>query len=441
MMQIMKPHVALLASPGMGHVIPVLELAKRLTNHHNLHVTVFVVSSDQNTSVEQLSQLVINSPNEKLLHDVVLLRSDPDMSGLVDPDASIVTKILVMMRVCLSSLRSNISSMKFRPTALIVDLFGTEAMAVADEFEMLKYVFITTNAWYVATSIYTPTVEENVLDDHTNRKLPLKIPGCRPVRFEDTIEPFLYRNDPVFKWYLSLGMGMTKADGVLVNTWEDLESKSLEALRDTKMLGHIAKGPVYPIGPLARPVGPPPVLGNDDVLDWLDKQPAESVIYVSFGSGGTLSSKQMIELAWGLEMSQQRFIWVVRPPSDSDASGSYLTAEKGPAGFSDYLPDGFVDRTHNKMNAAMLTEEFGVAVRSKEWPSSEMIVERDEIEMMVRRIMVDNEGGEMRYRVKQLKISALKASSQGGSSYNSLSRLAIECESSLQCLKVKAQGG
>ncbi|KAK3224053.1 hypothetical protein Dsin_011078 [Dipteronia sinensis] len=68
----MKPHVALLASPGMGHVIPVLELAKRLTNHHNLHVTVFVVSFDQNTSVEQLSELVINSPNEKLLHDISL---------------------------------------------------------------------------------------------------------------------------------------------------------------------------------------------------------------------------------------------------------------------------------------------------------------------------------------------------------------------------------
>ncbi|KAK3224055.1 hypothetical protein Dsin_011080 [Dipteronia sinensis] len=414
------------------------------------------------------------------------------MSGLVDPDASIVTKILVMMRVCLPSLRSNISSMKFRPTALIVDLFGTEAMAVADEFEMLKFLFIATNAWYVATSIYTPTIEENVLDDHTNRKLPLKIPGCRPVRFENTIEPFLYRNDPIFNWYLSLGMDMTKADGVLVNTWEDLESKSLEALRDTNMLGHIAKAPVYPIGPLIRPVGPPPVLGNDDVLDWLDKQPAESVLYVSFGSGGTLSSKQMIELACGLELSQQRYIWVVRPPSDSDASGSYLTAEKGPAGFSDYLPDGFLNRTHNvglmvpmwapqaqilghpsiggflshcgwnstlesivngvpmiawplyaeqKLNAAMLTEEFEIAVRSKEWPSSEKILERDEIEMMVRRIMVDKEGDEMRHRVKQLKNSAIKASSQGGSSYNSLSRLAIECESSLQCLKVNAQGG
>ncbi|KAI9166042.1 hypothetical protein LWI28_025230 [Acer negundo] len=267
-------------------------------------------------------------------------------SGLIDPDASIVTKILVMMRMCLPHLRSNISSMKFRPTALILDLFGTEAMAVADEFEMLKYMFIATNAWYVATSIYTPIVEEHVLDDHTNRKLPLKIPGCMPVQFENIIEPFLYRNDPVFKWYLSLGMDMTKADGVLVNTWEDLESKSLEALRDTKMLGHIAKALVYPINLFARPVGLPQVFRNYSVLDWLDKQPAESVIFVSFGSGGTLSSKQMIELAWGLEMSQQRFIWVVRPPSDSDASGSYVTTEKGPARLSDYLPDGFVNMTH-----------------------------------------------------------------------------------------------
>ncbi|KAH7566450.1 hypothetical protein ACOSP7_022943 [Xanthoceras sorbifolium] len=483
----MKPHVALLASPGMGHVIPVLELGKRLSTHHNLHVTVFVVACDN--SLQQTSQL-LNSTNHENLLDILLLRSG-DISGLVDSDASIVTKILVMMRVSLSSLRSAISAMKCRPTALIVDLFGTEAMAVADEFNMLKYVFITTNAWYVATSIYAATVDKKVLDEHTNQKLPLKIPGCTPVRFEDTIEPLLYRNDAVFYWYIRLGMDMTTADGILVNTWEDLESKSLGALRDTKMLGRIAKAPVYPIGPLARPVGPPPVSRKDAVLDWLDKQPTESVIYVSFGSGGTLPAKQMIELAWGLEQSQQRFIWVVRPPSDHDASGSYLTADNGSAGFSDYLPDGFLKRTHNvglvvpmwapqaqilghpsvggflshcgwnstlesimngvamvawplyaeqKMNAAMLTEELRVAIRSKVWPS-ERTVERDEIEMMVRRIMVDKEGLAIRNRVKQMKNSAIKASSEGGSSYNSLSQVAVDCETSLQCLKAMAQGG
>ncbi|KAI3961951.1 hypothetical protein MKX01_022491, partial [Papaver californicum] len=54
---------------------------------------------------------------------------------------------------------------------------------------------------------------------------------------------------------------------------------------------------------------------KNSCLDWLNKQPSRSVIFVSFGSGGTLTANQITELAWGLEKSQQRFLWVVRAPT------------------------------------------------------------------------------------------------------------------------------
>jgi hydroquinone glucosyltransferase len=38
---------------------------------------------------------------------------------------------------------------------------------------------------------------------------------------------------------------------------------------------------------------------------------------VSFGSGGTLSQNQLNELALGLELSGQKFLWVLRAPSPS----------------------------------------------------------------------------------------------------------------------------
>ncbi|KAK3224056.1 hypothetical protein Dsin_011081 [Dipteronia sinensis] len=483
-MQITKPHAALLASPGMGHLIPVLELGNRLVNHHNLHVTVFVVAAADITA-EKISQLLDSSPNDHL--DVMLLPSI-DISCIVGPDTNMVTKIAVAMHESLPALRSAISGMKIRPTALIVDLFGTGAMSIADEFEMLKYVFIASNAWFLATTIYAPFVDKKVLDDeHVDQKKPLKIPGCSSVRFEDTLETFLDPNDPMYHGYLSVGREISTADGILVNTWEDLEPKSLRALRDGKLLGGVAKAAVYPIGPLARTVGP---VSEYRVLEWLDIQPNESVIYVSFGSGGTLSSKQMIELAWGLELSQQKFIWVVRPPLENDVSGSFFTVGNGSMGTVDYLPDGFLNRTHNvgmvvpmwapqaqilehpsigaflshcgwnstlesitngvpmivwplyaeqKMNATMVTEELGVSVRSKGLPT-ERIVDRQEIEMMVRKVMLDKERHGIKNKVMELKNSALKASSMGGSSYNSLSQLAQDCENRLQFLKVKAQG-
>lgn len=76
-----------------------------------------------------------------------------------------------------------------------------------------------------------------------------------------------------------------------------------------------------------------------------------------------------------------------------------------------------------RMNATLLNEEFGVAVRSKVLPTKE-VVGREEIETMVRKIMEDSqEGNVLRARVKQLKCDAEKALSEGGSSYNQLSQV------------------
>jgi UDP-glucoronosyl and UDP-glucosyl transferase len=52
-------------------------------------------------------------------------------------------------------------------------------------------------------------------------------------------------------------------------------------------------------------------------------------LYVSFGSGAALTKKQMAELAFGLEMSKQRFLWMVRnPPGEENDPFAFL-----PAGF------------------------------------------------------------------------------------------------------------
>lgn len=69
------------------------------------------------------------------------------------------------------------------------------------------------------------------------------------------------------------------------------------------------------------------------------------MVFVSFGSGGALPAEQMRELALGLELSGQRFLWVVRSPSDEGAvNANYYDAEskKDPLA---YLPEGFVERT------------------------------------------------------------------------------------------------
>lgn len=463
-MESSKPHAVLLASPGLGHLIPVLELAKRLVTHHGFHVTVFAIAASA-SPVE--SQSLGSAASSKLLHVVEL--PPADISSLVDADAAVFTRIVVMMRETIPSFRAAISAMKFPPSLMIVDFFGFEALEIP-EFDMPKYTFVPSNACLLALMLYVPTLDVEVKGEYVDRAEPLQLPGCKPVRPEDVVDPMLDRRNQQYLECMRMGAGITKADGILLNTWEDLEPTTLKALRDHKAMAQFAKVPIYPVGPLTRPIGKEEA--RSELLDWLDLQPADSVIYVSFGSGGTHSSEQLAELAWGLELSQQRFIWVVRPPIENDPSGSFFTTGKGGGEHpSDYLPEGFLTRTKNvgvvvplwapqveilshpsvggflshcgwgstlesilsgvpmvawplyaerRLNATMLTEELGIAVRPEVLPTKR-VVRKEEIEKMVRKVMEENHSRE---RVKEVMNSGERALRKGGSSYNSLSQVA-----------------
>ncbi|XP_062155460.1 anthocyanidin 3-O-glucosyltransferase 5-like [Alnus glutinosa] len=456
-----KPHVVIVSSPGVGHLVCDLELGNRLVADHNFQVTFFVVLEYQATAGE--SQLIQSAKTQKLL-DIIEL-PPVDLSGQVEPNTPIFTRLTAVMREIRPTLRYAISALKPSPSALVVDVFGTPALDVAEEFHMLKYVFVT-SAWPLALMLYAPILDKEVEGEYVDQKEPIRLPGCMPVRPEDLVDPMMDRTKLEYNFFLQVGSEMRKSDGVLVNTWEDLDASTLKAMREEESYG---SAPVYAVGPLIRAVGPP--ASRSHLLDWLDEQPVESVLYISFGSLGVLSAQQITELAWGLKLSQQRFMWVLRPPSKRDAS-----ADRGDNAL-DYLPDGFLEQTHSlglvvtqwapqseilghrstggflshcgwnsslesilsgvpmiawplyaeqKMNATKLAEEVGVAVRPKVAPTRG-VVGREEIEMMVRKVMEDLEGKAMRARIKELKISGEKALTEGGSSFNAVSQLAKQC--------------
>jgi hydroquinone glucosyltransferase len=141
---------------------------------------------------------------------------------------------------------------------------------------------------------------------------------------------------------IDLGLDYLLADGFIVNTFDAMERETLVAFKELSDKG--VYPPVYAVGPFIRSVSDKAV--KHSCLRWLDDQPDGSVLYVSFGSGGTLSTEQTAELAAGLETSEQKFLWVVHFPSDKDRSAGYFgtSAEHGNDPLS-YLPEGFVERT------------------------------------------------------------------------------------------------
>ncbi|KAK7406645.1 hypothetical protein VNO78_08274 [Psophocarpus tetragonolobus] len=481
-METSKPHAVLIASPGMGHLIPMVELGKRLLTHHSFHVTIFVVTTDSQTTT---SHILRQTSNLRSLNIVVV--PPVDVSHQLPSNSPLELRILLTMLHSLPFIQYSINTNTNLPppSALIVDIFGLAAFPMARELGMLIYVYFGTSAWFSALTLYFPDMDNKIIQAHAEKHQPLHIPGCHPVRFQDNVEAFLCPGGAIFEGFLKAAKDVVTADGILINTWEDLESAATKAVREDPILGRFTKGGVYPVGPLVRSVEEKPEDGRAEVLRWLDEQPAESVIYVSFGSGGTMSEVQMREVAIGLELSEQRFIWVVRPPCENDPSGTFFDVANAGDMALDFLGEGFVKRTQGvgvvvpmwapqaeilghpatggfvthcgwnsvleslvngvpmvvwplyaeqKMNAFMLSEELGVAVRVAEEGG---LVGREQVAEVVRRVMVDREGVDVRRKVKEVKVSGEKALSEFGSSHLSLAEMRRDCQLHVQTCEPK----
>ncbi|XP_017969752.1 PREDICTED: anthocyanidin 3-O-glucosyltransferase 5 [Theobroma cacao] len=468
-----NPHLVLLSSPA--HPTPTIELGKRLVTCQSVKVTVFVSCFVK--AAAAVSKTIGSIPKTELF-DVIQL-PPADISGLVEPGHTGLTAVVSGVRVTKPAFLSAISALETPPTALIVHVYAIECLKIADELKIPKYVYTSSHAWYLALILYTPVLDEEVGGEYADKKEPFLLPGCTPVRPEDLPDPMIVQTKKDYLEFLQIGLDFPKVDGILVNTWEELQPKTLAALRDYQLLGSIVKAPIFPIGPIATE-GTAGL--KSELFYWLDKQPSGSVLYISFGSMGGLSVEQMTELSWGLELTQQRFIWVVRPPMAKTGSGSAPKFGHNADDMSSYVPEGFISRTRDRgvvvphwapqvqilshpscggffthcgwnsaieciinglpmiawplyaeqrMNATLLTEELGIAVRSQTIPSKG-VVGREEVATMVRKIFVDEEGRKIRGRVKELKLGADKAWSHGGSSYEALHEMVKHCQKSRQ---------
>ncbi|GAU16596.1 hypothetical protein TSUD_233480 [Trifolium subterraneum] len=232
-----KIHAALLASPGMGHLIPTMELAKRLTTHHGFDVTVFIVTTDSSDSDRTTTSKIIQQTSNFNGINVVVI-PPVHVSDKLDPNnPSLGLRIVLTMIESLPFIQSQILSMKFPPSVLIVDLFGTMALPMARDLHMSSYVFFATNAWFSAVNIYLPFITNEAFSRHANDHEPLLIPGCEPIRFEDTLETFVAPWGPIHEGYVEVTKEILSVDGILMNTWQDLEPGAIKAVTENEILG------------------------------------------------------------------------------------------------------------------------------------------------------------------------------------------------------------
>ncbi|TKW01216.1 hypothetical protein SEVIR_8G165700v4 [Setaria viridis] len=461
------PHVAMLATPGMGHLIPLAELAKRLAARHGATATLLTFASTASATQRAfLASLPPCVSNETL--------PPVDLSDLPH-DALIET---LMSEECARSLPAlaNILAEMRRTTrlmAFVTDFFGIDAFDIARDAGMVgrRCLFFPGSLHALTLMLHLPELVVSVPGEFRDLAEPVRLPGCVPIPGPDVISPLQDRSSPAYSLMVHLAERFLESDAILVNSFDAAEPEVAAVLRQPKP----GRPPVYHIGPLiltssdnstshASDTAPQPPRAA--CLEWLDRQPARSVIFVSFGSGGALPAEQMRELALGLELSGQHFLWVVRSPSDDGSlSGNYYDSESKKDPFA-YLPEGFVERTKDvglllpswapqievlvheatggflthcgwnstleslvhgvpmvawplyaeqRLNAVMLSEGVGAAIRLPE------MKEKKTIAAAVRELMAgEGKGAAVRAKVAELKKAAAEGLREGGAATTAL---------------------
>ncbi|GLT45864.1 hypothetical protein SLA2020_196640 [Shorea laevis] len=468
----MKSHVAVLSSLCLGSLIPLFEFSKRLVLHHGLHISFLITTTTADDSSPSAANSQLLQPSN-LPSDLHLVRLPPvDVDKVTNNEMQLLTRICTITEESLLSLKSVLMDIGI-PKALIVDPVTTQAFDVCSELSIPAYLFNTSPFSFFAFSLYFVDLDSTVEGDLADLPEPIQVPGCSPVRIEDLLDQVRIRNSEEYKWFLFHTSRCHLADGIFFNSWEDLEPVPLKAIRENPFFKSVTP-PVYPVGPVIKQEEHDESAA--EYISWLDEQPPNSVLFVALGSGGTLSGEQMIELAWGLELSRQRFIWVVRKPTEVSSSGTFFNVGSDANSPEEYLPEGFLEKTRGvgvvvpswasqvavlrhpstggfishcgwnstlesivhgvpiiawplyaeqKMNATVLAEDIGVAVKP-EVKAGQTVVGRKEIARVVTMVMEGDEGDEIRRRVRELKETAAKALGASGSSHESICRVVEE---------------
>ncbi|KAF7082564.1 hypothetical protein CFC21_086432 [Triticum aestivum] len=468
-----RPHVVLLCSPCMGHLIPFAELARRLVADHGLAATLLFAAATDAPS-EQYAALAASVPDGV---DLVALPAPP--ADALPPSTPVRERVVHAALSAVPHVRDTARSLVSTAplAALVVDMASVPARDVAAELGVPCYMFFTSPWMLLSLFLHLPELDAGLVGEYRDATDPIRLPGCVPIHARELPGSLLAdRSSETYAGFLSLAKEAARVDGILVNTFREVEPAVGEGAGGVKGM------PVYAVGPLvwARPVavGVNREPEHARLITWLDQQARGSVVFLSFGSGGTLTWRQTTELALALEATGRPFIWAAKRPHEDTADGAFFGTDGGGGNDNDplgFLPGGFVERTagvglvllswapqtsilahaavgcfvthcgwnsslesilngvpmvawplyaEQKMNAAMLEVHAGVATRvNTAGPAGEGFVCKEEMVNVIQRVMEGDEATMMRRRVGELRDRATRALTMDGSSNLALAKV------------------
>ncbi|KAG2600500.1 hypothetical protein PVAP13_5KG531107 [Panicum virgatum] len=248
----MKQTVVLYPGVGVGHVVPMAELAKVFLSH-GYDVTTVIVPPPFKSSALGTSQIEqIAAANPSISFHALPPIPEPAFAGSPIHPFLLVQQ---MMRRYNDKFESFLRSIpRRRLHSLVIDSFCVDAIDVAAKLGVPAYTFVPSGASSLAVVAQLPALlagRQAGLEELGNT--PLEFLGVPPMPASHLIAQLLrHPEDEQCKTMASIFERGMDSRGILLNTFESLESRAVQPLRDPRCVPGKVLPPVYCVGPLVR---------------------------------------------------------------------------------------------------------------------------------------------------------------------------------------------
>ncbi|CAK7337746.1 unnamed protein product [Dovyalis caffra] len=456
-MDVEEVHVLVLTLAWQGHMNPMLNLSKRLASK-GIHVT--FATTEVASHLIQKSNIRVpftTSQSAKARSPQISLEFFSDGLDLefdrVKNFDSYLESLETTGYKTISNLIKKFTNNGKKFSCIISNPFMPWVPKIATENDIPCAIL-----WIQACTIYSiyyhyfknPNSFPTLIDPYEFIELPgiptlqvkdlpsFILPSCSPT-IQKLVSNFIQNLDQV-KW-------------VLGNSFNELEEEVVKSIASLH--------PICPIGPLVSSL----LLGQEEsingsvdmwipeysCIEWLDKKPPSSVIYISFGSVLSYSQKQIDNIAMGLKNSNRPFLWVIKPPQKGlenkigDLPYDFLKETEGRGLVVTWCPQekvlmhqavacfithcgwnstletvvagvpiiAYPDWTDQPTVAKLVTSIFNIGVRLE---VENGVASSEEIEKCIVEVTNGPEAAKIKKRALELKEAAKKAVAEGGSS-------------------------
>ncbi|KAJ7957113.1 Glycosyltransferase [Quillaja saponaria] len=443
----MKETVVLHPASGCHQIVSMVELAKLIVLHQpSFSIIILIPTLPSNTNpifsyINEISQT--NLPISFFsLPRLPFPYSNQDSNKTQYRASNIFESIRLSSSHVLDALQ------KISITSTILALV-TSTVLLNFDTHIPIYHYFTSCASAVALFLYLPTIHNQITKSFKDLgNTLLHFPGLPPICASYMPQPVLNRDDPGYHYFLDFADCLSKSKGVIVNTFDLLEQRATKVIVDGACLPNQATPPIFCIGPLISSV--------KDYAGASFDEPSNSSVW---------------RLLFGLERSNQKFLWVLKNPINVGTEPN----------LEELLPEGFLERAKEKgvvvkswapqnailshksvggfvthcgwnsvleavsygvpmvawplyaeqhMNSVVLVEEMKLAipisnaitlVDSKEGEKG--LVGAEEVKKRVKQLMELEDGKILRQRSLEMKVMAKAVWSSGGSSSTAFSQL------------------